>query len=479
MVGSIFLLTAYVVLPTTPTPAGATIYDCAGWTYRAGAQDLIVNGGFENDLDSWSGGAISPTISTSVVHSGAKAAKVDAVEGTATFAAQTFPSTPSTYVFSHWFYVEAWGTGGHFTGGVFGNTSFSQGFNDYVSILRWWAPNTTFRWDVWVPRNGGGGVTQDLGEAQSPGSWRLFEAVVDSPRGAQCLYIDGVLRLTASVSPAAAFPSRVATFGDTSQAGDPGIGYYDDISLRLLQRVLPDLAVSASDFSVTPSPPLTEGSSAVVNATVRNAGDAPARSFDSALFVDLDRDRLPGIGEVLGSLFSSALDAGGGVALSAPWTPAASGTFDLCTIADSNGTVQEYDESNNVACMSVEVRPAATACPLSQGFWKTHPAAWPVDSLVLGNRTYTKEEMLKLLWIAPGGDASLILAHQLIAAKLNVAAGADPVPIQSALSDADTMLSMGGTLPQAVRTSSALGQRMVAVADALDAFNDGRVSPGC
>ena len=28
---------------------------------------------------------------------------------------------------------------------------------------------------------------------------------------------------------------------------------------------------------------------------------------------------------------------------------------------------------------------AAEPCPLSHGYWKTHPEAWPVRSLVLGN----------------------------------------------------------------------------------------------
>ena len=70
-------------------------------------------------------------------------------------------------------------------------------------------------------------------------------------------------------------------------------------------------------------------------------------------------------------------------------------------------------------------------CPLTQGYWKNHPNAWPVNSLMLGSQTYTKAELLNILNTPVGGDASLNLAHQLIAAKLNIAAGSDPTPVSS------------------------------------------------
>src|SRR5215212_2631059 len=64
-------------------------------------------------------------------------------------------------------------------------------------------------------------------------------------------------------------------------------------------------------------------------------------------------------------------------------------------------------------------------CPLSQGYWRTHPAAWPVTTLVLGNsanaaHTYSQRELLAIFDANAKKDASLILADQLIAAKLNI-----------------------------------------------------------
>jgi len=111
----------------------------------------------------------------------------------------------------------------------------------------------------------------------------------------------------------------------------------------------------------------------------------------------------------------------------------------------------------------------STECPLSQGFWKNHPEAWPVTSLTLGSQTYTQAELLTILQTPIGSgttaDASLILAPQLIAAKLNIAHGSDPTPINSTLTDADNLLSgFVGNLPYGVRPSSTTGQAMTIVA---------------
>lgn len=54
------------------------------------------------------------------------------------------------------------------------------------------------------------------------------------------------------------------------------------------------------------------------------------------------------------------------------------------------------------------------------GYWKNHPKAWPVETLVLGKITYTKAQLLTILKTPVRGDKTVSLAHQLIAAKLNV-----------------------------------------------------------
>src|SRR5713101_2765708 len=61
-----------------------------------------------------------------------------------------------------------------------------------------------------------------------------------------------------------------------------------------------------------------------------------------------------------------------------------------------------------------------TCAPLTQGYWKTHQSVWfaKVKGLTLGTTFYTDAQLLTILNTPPKGDASLILADQLIAALL-------------------------------------------------------------
>src|SRR5207249_9209038 len=75
---------------------------------------------------------------------------------------------------------------------------------------------------------------------------------------------------------------------------------------------------------------------------------------------------------------------------------------------------------------------------------------------------------------------SLILARQLIAAKLNIANGSDPAPITQVISDADAVLApFAGKLPYHVRPSSVQGRMMMALGKLLDSYNNGRLTPDC
>jgi len=151
------------------------------------------------------------------------------------------------------------------------------------------------------------------------------------------------------------------------------------------------------------------------------------------------------------------------------------------------GSYQDTRFTTNSAVFEVNspviIAPPPTAsntCPLTQGFWKTHPQAWPVSSLTLGSQTYSQAELLTILGTPVRGDASLILADQLIAAKLNIANGSNPAPISATIADADSLLSgFAGKLPYGVDPSSATGQAMVNDASKLDSYNNGALTPDC
>ena len=128
---------------------------------------------------------------------------------------------------------------------------------------------------------------------------------------------------------------------------------------------------------------------------------------------------------------------------------------------------------------------AVVVCPQPQGYWKTNPDAWPASALpmTLGSQTYNKTELLAILNTPIHGDASLILADQLIATKLSIANGADGTPVSSTIMDADMLLTGSppfiGKLPYKVKTSSSAGQAMINDANVLNNFNNGLLTLGC
>ena len=99
------------------------------------------------------------------------------------------------------------------------------------------------------------------------------------------------------------------------------------------------------------------------------------------------------------------------------------------------------------------------------------------------SNTYTKQQLRKILNTSVGtgtkADASLILAHQLIAAKLNIAASAiAPAWVTSAITAADAAIGTS-LIPMKVRTNTTLGKTMTSLTKTLESFNTGQLNTGC
>jgi RHS repeat-associated protein/uncharacterized repeat protein (TIGR01451 family) len=127
----------------------------------------------------------------------------------------------------------------------------------------------------------------------------------------------------------------------------------------------------------------------------------------------------------------------------------------------------------------------AESCVRSHGYWKNHVAEWPVASQILGDpafagHTYQQHELVSLLNGPAQGDASVILAMQLIAAKLNVANGASAEPIAGWLTRADALLAgFRQRLPYRVQSNTPIGSDMLIVASVLEQFNVGTIAGSC
>jgi hypothetical protein len=115
-------------------------------------------------------------------------------------------------------------------------------------------------------------------------------------------------------------------------------------------------------------------------------------------------------------------------------------------------------------------------CPLTQGFWKNHfPGSWPAtvlaSGLKIGTITYTAAQLEANLERNPsGGNALVILSHQLITALLNQANGSNTASITATITAAQTLIDGLNINTGFVAAGSSLGQQMTALADILDAF---------
>jgi hypothetical protein len=117
-------------------------------------------------------------------------------------------------------------------------------------------------------------------------------------------------------------------------------------------------------------------------------------------------------------------------------------------------------------------------CAFLQGFWKNQPEAWPVTELQLGNVTYNQQELLSILGQPVGGNGLVLLAHQLIAAKLNIANGTDGSCIHQTLADADSLI--GDLVVPPVGNGYLKPRDAAGIAGVLGSYNEGNLcAPSC
>ncbi len=125
--------------------------------------------------------------------------------------------------------------------------------------------------------------------------------------------------------------------------------------------------------------------------------------------------------------------------------------------------------------------PEESGCTRTQGYWKKHnqyatapglqldwPAPYDEDDLLCG------QTLLDILYTAARGDAWYILAHQTIAAQLNIASGASTTgEVDAALASAQAWLTDNCGGSPASESADALEW-----AATLARYNQGQIGPG-
>jgi hypothetical protein len=131
--------------------------------------------------------------------------------------------------------------------------------------------------------------------------------------------------------------------------------------------------------------------------------------------------------------------------------------------------------SNTIACSTLPCNPGQN-CTYTQGYWKNHTDVWPSQSLTLGAVSYADSQLLQILNHPAQGNGLVTLAHQLIAAKLNIANGADPAAVQQSIIDADSMI--GGLIVPPIGNGYLSPAQTSELTDNLTEYNEGTIGPG-
>jgi Ice-binding-like len=134
--------------------------------------------------------------------------------------------------------------------------------------------------------------------------------------------------------------------------------------------------------------------------------------------------------------------------------------------------------------------PPAEGCTYGQGYWKTHTPLvcstdplsplciqWPAANLTLGTvNSYDVPQLVSIFTTPPAGNGLISLAHQLIAAKLNIAHGSDGTAVAQAIIDADNLI--GSLVIPPVGSGSLASGATSALVATLSAYNEGATGPG-
>jgi hypothetical protein len=89
---------------------------------------------------------------------------------------------------------------------------------------------------------------------------------------------------------------------------------------------------------------------------------------------------------------------------------------------------------------------------------------------------YSKAQLLAILDESVQGNGLVSLAHQLIAAKLNIAQGADPSAASAAIASADAMI--GSLVIPPIGSGYLDPSQTSATTQTLDDYNNGIIGPG-
>jgi len=107
------------------------------------------------------------------------------------------------------------------------------------------------------------------------------------------------------------------------------------------------------------------------------------------------------------------------------------------------------------------------------GYWKNHPEAWPVSSVVVGGVTYTKTQAIALLDTPVSKDKTYTMFSSLVSAMLNVTIGNDSSCVAESIDRAQAWMATYGPTGKGVAASSYAWKVGEPLHRQMDNYNNG------
>jgi len=161
-------------------------------------------------------------------------------------------------------------------------------------------------------------------------------------------------------------------------------------------------------------------------------------------------------------------------------------TYVFRAFAHAGRGMGRSDWTGDLTCSTAPC-PSAV-CVHSQGFWKNHGGpsgicsnggalpAWPYTSLTLGTVSYDQTKLCTIMNTPASGGCLISLAHQLIAARFNVAIGAECPGIEDLMDSADALIADKNVMTVVLKGKDC--GPYTAIAASLQAFNEGTYCAG-
>jgi hypothetical protein len=130
--------------------------------------------------------------------------------------------------------------------------------------------------------------------------------------------------------------------------------------IQVIMPPIPDLTISPSDISFSPASPYVEGASVQVNTTIHNIGGNVSGATIARFHDGIPPSPQIGIDQPLPPI---PINGTGNVSVF--WTASPPGSHEICVVADPDDLVAEISETNNMACVLVQVLSLPDLIPLN------------------------------------------------------------------------------------------------------------------